>query len=126
MTAAAVARVASVARKEVRRLRIVTTSVAVATVLATLNRLSVLTNSHTNHRSHHSRTHHRNSIFDSRSIGGEGVARSISSSRVVRVERVASPQWSQRLGRDHQRFRVGQRGTYQCPAEHAWRSRAPP
>ena len=126
MTAAAVARVASVARKEARRLRIVTTGVTVATTLATLNRLSALKNSHTRHNSHHSRTHYRNPVFDSRSMGSEGVARSISSSRVVRVERVASPQWSQGLGRDHHDSRVGQRGNCQSPAEHAWRSRAPP
>jgi hypothetical protein len=126
MTSAAVARVAPVARKETGGAKTVTTHAAVATTLATLNRLRSLTNSHTSHKCHRPRTDHRNPIVGSHSIISERVARSISSSIVVRVERVASPQRFQGLGPDHQGSCIGQCGNSRAASEYAWRSRAPP
>jgi hypothetical protein len=126
MITVAVASVAPVARNKARRTKTVTTDGAVATSLATLNRLSSLTNSHTSHKSHRSRTDYGNPLVDSHSTVSEGVARSISSSIVVRVERVASPQCNQGLGSDHHGFRVGQRGYSATRAEHSRQSRAPP
>jgi hypothetical protein len=126
MIAVAVASVAPVARNKARRAKIVTTNAAVVTSLATANQLNLLTNSHTSHKSHRSRTDYRNPIVSSDSRISEGVARSISSSIVARVERVASPQRNQGLGPDHHGFRIGQRGNSATRAEYSRQSRAPP
>ncbi len=125
MITMAVARVAAVARKELQSARTRTTGLTMATDLATLNRLRSLKDSHTSHKCHAPRIHYANPIPVTCSEIGERVARSISSSIVVRVERVTSPQRIQGLGRDQHDFRVGQCGD-RCIPEYAWRSRAPP
>jgi hypothetical protein len=126
MIAVAVASVAPVARNKARRAKTVTTNDTVATSLATPNQLRSLTNSHTSHKSHRSGTDYGNPIVGSDSTISEGVARSVSSSIVARVERVASPQRNQGLGPDHHGFRIGQCGNSRTRAEHSRQSRAPP
>jgi hypothetical protein len=104
----------------------VTTRAEVATVLATIKQLRLLANGHTSHKCHRPRTDYRDPIVGSVSVIGERVARSISSSIVVRVESVASRQLFQWLSRCHDDFRGGKCGKGCAAAQRSWRSRAPP
>lgn len=123
MIASEMASVAQVAPRPVIPAEIMTTVAHVATVLATAKSLNVFANSHSRHKSHGARTDYGNRLFAGARQIERRVARHLSSSLVVRMERVASRQVFQRLGRSHRNFLSGQSGKRRVLSA---RTRAPP